>query len=100
MDQYNKNKLFNPHIHHQGEHEDGLELVQLCQDFREEGVVGLELAGYDFNIEVLAFLDQGSARQANIQSSVKKNSPFFLKNLHKLIKKKKIYKKNRRGRPS
>ena len=63
-----------------------MELVQLCQDFREEGVVGLELAGYDFNIEVLAFLDQGSARQANLQSSVRNFFSFFLKNLHTLTK--------------
>ena len=33
-------------------HEDAKELLQLCQDFKDEGVVGLELAGYDFNIEV------------------------------------------------
>jgi len=43
-----------------GNTEDAKELLKLCQDFREEGVVGLELAGYDFNIEGVLAEEGGS----------------------------------------
>jgi len=40
--------------------EESKEILKLCQDFKEENVVGIELAGYDFNIEAVVAEDSGS----------------------------------------
>ena len=40
--------------------EESKEILKLCQDFKDENVVGIELAGYDFNIEAVVAEDSGS----------------------------------------